>query len=73
MALGQKYLAVGMKFAGGIIVFMFGGLALDRWLGTMPLFTIGGTVLGAVLSFLSVYRQVVTDKDVDGDGPTGRW
>jgi hypothetical protein len=25
------------------------------------------------LSFHSVYRQVVTDKDVDGDGPTGRW
>ncbi len=73
MALGQKYFAVGLKFAGGIILFMLGGLALDRWLHTVPLFTLAGTLLGAVLSFLSVYRELVADRDVDADGPEGRW
>ena len=73
MALGQKYFAVGLRFAGGIIMFMLGGLGLDRWLHTVPLFTIAGTLIGAVLSFMSVYRELVADKDVDSDGPTGKW
>jgi len=71
MAMGQKYFAVGLKFAGGIILFMLGGLGLDRWLHTIPLFTLAGTVAGAVLSFLSVYRDLVADKDVDANGPAG--
>jgi F0F1-type ATP synthase assembly protein I len=69
MAMGQKYFAVGLKFAGGIILFMLGGLGLDRWLHTIPLFTLAGTIVGAVLSFLSVYRDLVADKDVDANGP----
>ena len=73
MALGQKYFAVGLRFAGGIILFMLGGLGLDRWLHTVPLFTIVGTLGGAVLSFLSVYRELAADRDVDSDGPAGKW
>jgi F0F1-type ATP synthase assembly protein I len=73
MALGQKYFAVGLKFAGGIIVFMLCGFWLDGRLRTIPLFTVVGTVLGAALSFLSVYRDLVRDREVDRDGPgTGR-
>jgi F0F1-type ATP synthase assembly protein I len=67
LALGQKYFAAGLRFAGGIVLFSLGGFGLDRWLGTIPLFTVGGTLAGAVLSFISVYRQVMTDKDVDED------
>lgn len=55
MALGQKYFAVGLKFAGGIVLFTFLGLWLDRRTHTLPLFTIAGTLVGAVLSFVSVY------------------
>jgi F0F1-type ATP synthase assembly protein I len=58
MAQGQKYFAVGLKFAGGVVLFTLGGYALDRWLHTIPLFTIAGTVGGAILSFISVYRQL---------------
>ena len=50
MAMGQKYFAVGFKFAGGIVLFMLGGHGLDRWLHTIPLFTLAGTIVGAVLS-----------------------
>ncbi|HKP27844.1 MAG TPA: AtpZ/AtpI family protein [Gemmatimonadales bacterium] len=59
MAQGQKYFAVGLKFAGGVVLFTLGGYGLDRWLHTIPLFTIVGTVGGAILSFISVYRQLV--------------
>jgi F0F1-type ATP synthase assembly protein I len=55
---GYKYVALGMTFAGAIIMFMVGGWALDRWLGLTPLFTVTGTLVGAVLSFLSVYRKL---------------
>jgi F0F1-type ATP synthase assembly protein I len=61
MAQGQKYFAVGLRFAGGVVAFTLGGYALDRWLHTIPLFTIVGTIGGAVLSFISVYRQLVFD------------
>ena len=59
---GYKYLATGLRFAGGIVLFVVGGLFLDRWLGTSPLFILVGTVVGSGLSFLSVYRELVADK-----------
>ena len=58
---GYKYLAAGLRFAGGIVVFLFGGLLLDGWLHTTPLFLLVGVVLGAVLGFLSVYRELMSD------------
>ena len=62
---GYKYVSLGCTFAGGIVVFMAGGWALDRWLELTPLFTIMGTFVGAVLSFLHVYwrLQAETRKD----------
>ena len=61
MGKGYKYLAAGLRFAGGIVVFMFLGLLLDRWLHTTPLFLLIGVFLGGGLGFLSVYREVVGD------------
>jgi F0F1-type ATP synthase assembly protein I len=60
---GYKYLAIGLRFAGGIVVFVFAGLLLDRWLHTTPIFVVVGTLLGAVLGFLSVYRELVAEPD----------
>jgi F0F1-type ATP synthase assembly protein I len=59
---GYKYVSLGMTFAGGIIVFMGLGFLLDRWLGLMPLFTIAGTLVGSVLSFINVYRKLQADE-----------
>jgi F0F1-type ATP synthase assembly protein I len=55
---GYKYVSLGLTFAGGIILFMLLGLLLDRLLKLMPLFTISGTLVGTVLSFLLVYRKL---------------
>ncbi len=58
---GYKFLALGLKFAAGTVMFFFGGFFVDRWLGMTPLFTIIGTFVGAGLSFLSVYLQLNED------------
>ena len=59
---GYKYVSLGLTFAGGIILFMALGFGLDRWLGLMPLFTITGTLFGAVMSFINVYRKIQADE-----------
>jgi F0F1-type ATP synthase assembly protein I len=70
MAMGQKYFAAGLRFAGGIVVFVLLGWLLDRWLETTPAFIVVGTIVGSVLSFLSVYRELVSDRRMSGhDGP----
>lgn len=61
--LGHKYLGMGLRFAGGVILFMVAGLALDRWLGWTPFGTVVGTLAGAFLSFLSVYRELQADEE----------
>ena len=59
---GYKYVSYGLTFAGGIVVFMLVGLWVDRRLGVVPLFTITGTLIGGVLSFLSVYRRLEAER-----------
>ena len=56
-----RYASLGMTFAGGIVLFMAAGYGLDRWIGTLPFGTVVGTLAGAVLSFLSVYRRIMAD------------
>jgi F0F1-type ATP synthase assembly protein I len=62
MGKGYKYLAAGFRFAGGIVVFLLAGYALDNWLHTLPLFLLIGTFVGAGLGFLSVYRELERDR-----------
>jgi len=66
-ALGEGYrlLGLGLQFAGGIILFTVGGFLLDRRLGLTPAFTIVGTLLGAVLSFTSVYLRLKAETDAE--------
>jgi F0F1-type ATP synthase assembly protein I len=68
MGEGYRYMGMGLQFAGGIVFFSLGGIALDRWLGLMPLFTISGTLLGATLSFINVYIKLQADIDADAKG-----
>ncbi len=66
---GYKYVALGITFAGGIILFMAIGFGLDRLLGTMPFLTIAGTLGGAVLSFF--YTMVKLNADAKKKPPPG--
>ena len=69
---GYRYLGIGLQFAGGIVFFSLGGVALDRWLGLVPLFTIVGTLLGATLSFVNVYIKLQADIDAEAKRKQGR-
>jgi len=72
MGEGYRFLGIGLQFAGGIIFFTLGGVALDRWLGLMPLFTIVGTLLGTTLSFINVYIKLQADIDAEARRKKGR-
>ena len=62
---GYKYVSLGITFAGGIILFMGVGYWLDRRFGLMPIGTLAGTLLGAFLSFMVVYRRLQADAERD--------
>lgn len=58
MGEGYRSLALGLKFAGGIMVYAAVGFLLDWKLGSMPVGTVTGTVVGSALSFYAVYRSL---------------
>ncbi len=62
---GEEYNLIGLggTFAGAIVLFTFGGLMVDGWLGLTPLFTLVGTGVGAVLGFLNVYWKIQAEID----------
>jgi F0F1-type ATP synthase assembly protein I len=49
-----------------VVLFCFLGYYLDNWLGSLPLFTILGTFLGAGAAMYSIYRRVFPEKDKKG-------
>jgi len=59
---GYRYVALGITFGLGIVLFMGGGYAADLWLGTMPWLTMLGTVVGSGLSFLNVYAKLEQER-----------
>lgn len=69
---GYRFLGIGLQFAGGIIFFALGGVALDKWLGLMPLFTIVGTLGGTALSFVNIYIKLQADIDAEARRKEGR-
>jgi F0F1-type ATP synthase assembly protein I len=62
--LGQawRYDTLGYTFALSIMLFAGAGYLLDRWLGIRPILTIVGTLLGAAVAFVWVYRKVRQDE-----------
>ncbi|MGH7631828.1 MAG: AtpZ/AtpI family protein [Gemmatimonadales bacterium] len=60
---GYKYVSLGISFAGGIILFAGIGYWLDRRFGLTPFGTVIGTLVGAGLSFLVVYRRLLLDAE----------
>ncbi len=51
---GDDTVGKGMELALTLAVFLIGGVLLDQWLGTSPLFTVVLLVLGAVGSFVQM-------------------
>jgi F0F1-type ATP synthase assembly protein I len=61
------YAGLGIQLGGSVLVFFFLGYYLDGYLGTLPLFTILGTFIGAGAAIYSIYKKVFPD-DQDKKG-----
>jgi F0F1-type ATP synthase assembly protein I len=53
-----RLLGIGWYFAISIVGGIVGGLLLDGWLDTKPLFTLLGLVLGLVVAFYGGFRAL---------------
>ena len=53
-----RYSNLGFTFAANILIWFFGGYWLDGKIGTVPLLTILGTVIGAVSGFIYLIRAL---------------
>ena len=60
--------SIGLMLPSSIIVGLFFGRVLDRWLGTAPWLLLVFTVLGVASGLLSLFRALKKyDKDKSGD------
>ena len=48
---GYAIVGAGFQFAFAILLFLGGGVLLDRWLGTRPVFTLLGVAVGLGAGF----------------------
>ena len=56
--IAMRLLGLGWYVAIAIILGIVGGLWLDNRMGTLPLFTLLGVLLGSVAAFYGLYRMV---------------
>lgn len=57
------YASIGMQLAATILIFVIGGYKLDQYYKIAPVFLISGTVLGMVIGFYSLFKELVSDKN----------
>lgn len=56
------YATVGIMFPVATALGFFLGYAVDRWLGTVPLFAIAGLILGVAAAIRNLLQLVASDK-----------
>ncbi len=50
--------AIGLNMVATVAVGLFGGRAVDHWLGTSPWATVTGIVLGMVAGLWATYKRI---------------
>jgi len=58
----NQAITLGIQFAVAVGLCLAGGYWLDQKLSTTPLFIIIGVFLGGSAGFLSIYREVYSEK-----------
>lgn len=53
-----RYIHLGVTLAASTLLFWYAGSRLDRWMGTLPIFSLLGTFIGAFGGFLYLYREL---------------
>lgn len=56
------YLGLGIEMAAPIVLFIWAGYRVDRWLESDPWFLLGGSLLGIVVSLWSLFRVVLRNR-----------
>ena len=56
--LALRLTGLGWYVAACIVIGVVGGVALDKWLGLEPLFTLLGTVFGTVAAFYGLFKMI---------------
>ncbi|MBX6342502.1 MAG: AtpZ/AtpI family protein [Thermomicrobiaceae bacterium] len=51
---------LGCSVVASLILFIGGGVLLDNWIGTLPIFTLVGVVLGLVTAGYLLYELAVS-------------
>jgi len=59
LAAATSLLGIGWYVAVAVIGGIVGGLLLDSWLSTRPLFTLVGLFLGLAVAFYGAYRALM--------------
>ncbi|MFH1140461.1 MAG: AtpZ/AtpI family protein [Chloroflexota bacterium] len=67
VALALRLMGLGWYIAISIILGIVGGWWLDRWLGTLPIFTILGVIVGSGVAFYGVYRMILPLMGINAD------
>lgn len=52
------YSSVGLQLAITLLIFVYGGYKLDRHYHSEPWFLVGGTIIGMVLGFYNLYKEL---------------
>ena len=50
---------LGWYVAACVVLGILGGFGLDKLVGTLPVFTLVGTVLGSIAAFWCVYKMIL--------------
>ncbi|MEJ2678007.1 MAG: AtpZ/AtpI family protein [Gemmatimonadota bacterium] len=56
-----RYAGHGLTLVASTAFFLFVGLKVDGWLGTLPLFTVLGAFVGGFGGFYSMYHHLVVE------------
>lgn len=69
---------LGWYVAGCVVLGVLGGFGIDKFLGTLPVFTLLGSVVGSVAAFWGVYKMILpalnrggTNRKMPGKGRKG--
>jgi F0F1-type ATP synthase assembly protein I len=58
-----RYSGLGLQLAGSLVLFLLLGQWADKKLGTTPILTLIGALVGASAGFYSLYRNLTRDRD----------
>jgi ATP synthase protein I len=63
-----RFVGVGVELIVPLLVGVWIGWRLDRWLGTSPWLVLCGTALGMTAGFLAFFRSVLPPRGGTGSG-----